>query len=388
MFKKTVFLILLLLSVLFVPATLLAFDQLQSGENIILERDKVINSDYFGAGEAVTVSGTVNGDAYVAGGKVIVDGTINGDLLVAGGSVQVRGNIAGNVRAAGGEIIVTGVIGRNLTATGGSVNLADTAKITGNVVSGAGDLNVYSEIGGDLTAGAGNLIIGNKIGKTVYAGVEQLTIASSAQILGDINYWSQNDGRVEQGAQLSGKTNKFTPSEAPNRRAGEDIAKFFVGLYAVYKIITLISALIIGFLLIKFAPIYTQKTVDLVVKKPGNSFLVGLISLILTPILFIILLLTVVGIPLAFILLASYLILIYFSKIIIAVVIGQKVFSISGKSTSLIWALVVGLIIYAALVTIPVLGWVAGLFAIIFGLGGLISERYSCYKGLRSKNLI
>lgn len=388
MFKKTVFLIILLLSALFVPATLLAFDQLQSGETVILERDKVINSDYFGAGETITVSGTVNGDAYVAGGKVIVDGTINGDLLVAGGSVQVRGKITGDVRAAGGEIIVTGEIGRNFTAAGGSVNLADTATIAGNLVSGAGDLNIYSEVVGDVTAGAGNMVIGNKIGKSVYAGVEQLTIASSANVSGDINYWSQKDGRVEQGAQLSGKTIKHIPAEAPNRRAGEDIAKFFVGLYAVYKIITLISALIIGFLIIKFAPIYTQNTVDLVVGKPGNTFLVGLIALILTPILFVVLLLTIVGIPLAFILLAGYLILIYFSKIIIAVVIGQKVFSISGKSASLIWALVVGLIIYAALVTIPILGWIIGLFAIIFGLGGLISERYYFYNELRSKKLI
>lgn len=61
-------------------------------------------TNYFAAGEGVTISGTINGDVFVFGGKTYIDGTVNGDVLAAGGQVTIDGPVSGNVRVAGGDI--------------------------------------------------------------------------------------------------------------------------------------------------------------------------------------------------------------------------------------------------------------------------------------------
>lgn len=387
--KKLLTFITFLVLILTVPLnSVFALNHIQSNENVILEKDQIINSDYFAAGESVTIRGTVNGDVYAVGGKVTVDGEINGDLLVAGGDLNLRGKVSGSVRAAGGQIIVTSIVGKNVSLAGGSINIADTAKIGGNLVAGAGDLNVYSEVGGDITAGAGALTVGNRVGREINAGVGEFTIASSATVLGDINYWSNKDARIETGASLSGKATRFEPTHVPVNKGIETSAKFFGRLAAAYKIISILSALIVGLILIRLVPIYTQNTAKIVSEKPLQTLGLGFIVLCITPILIVILLITIVGIPLAFVLLAVYLLAIYFSKIFVAVAIGSKVLDYLNKKYSLIWALVVGILAYAVVTSIPILGGLAAFLALLMGLGSLAIVKFNLYKSLKGKDLV
>lgn len=387
------FLLLTLISILiFFSLTLtsrtFASEHLQTDNHILLSKDKVIKSDYFAAGESVTLDGTVNGDAYLIGGKITVNGTVKGDLIVGGGDLNLRGKVEGNIRAVGGQIIITSLVGKNVTVAGGTVNLSDTAKIGGNLVAGAGNMNLYSEVTGDLTAGAGQLTIGNKIGNEVNVGVGNLTIASTASVLGNVNYWSKEDARVETGSQISGQISKFMPKELPAKTSGENLGKFFAGFFAVYKLLSILSAFIIGIIFIKLAPVYTQNTINLISEKPLQTLGVGFLGLAVSPVLIITLLITVIGIPLSLILLASFFILIYLSKIIVAIFIGQKVVNYLKRQTNLVWALILGLFAYLVLTSIPILGALVTFIAIIFGLGALITERYRFYQLLREKKLI
>src|SRR3989344_2950946 len=81
----------------------------------VLPKNEIVQGDYFGVGESVTVSGTVNGDVYAAGGNIMVDGTVNGDLLAAGGTVTIIGTVRDNVRVAGGAVSILGTVGRDVT---------------------------------------------------------------------------------------------------------------------------------------------------------------------------------------------------------------------------------------------------------------------------------
>ena len=71
--KKIFFIILTLLICLTVIFSKEAKAVDNSGKNIIIPSDQIISSDYFAAGNSISLSGTVNGDAFLAGGNILFD---------------------------------------------------------------------------------------------------------------------------------------------------------------------------------------------------------------------------------------------------------------------------------------------------------------------------
>src|SRR3990170_1195991 len=223
-----------------------AAKNLQRSETVLVPKGEVVEGDYFAAGERVTIAGTVNGDAYVAGGNVIVEGEINGDLIAAGGTVNVRGKVAQDVRIAGGQVAVSGDVGGNVTLVGGSLEVSDFAKIAGSLVSAGGNLSVFAPIGKGATIGVGAATFGNTVNGDVTAGVGELTLTPNAKVAGHLNYWSENDAQIQQGAEISGKT----VHNYPQKKEREESAKALGGLLGIFKIASFLAALIIGAILI------------------------------------------------------------------------------------------------------------------------------------------
>lgn len=356
---------------------------------VVLAKDEVVNKDYFAAGDSVTLSGTVNGDAYLAGSNVIVEGTVNGDLIAAGGMVDIRGNILNNVRVAGGQIVVSAKIDKNLTVAGGSVNITDSAKIGGSLVAGAGTLSVFAPIGKSVNIGTGQATFGNTIGGDITAGAGQITLTPNAKVSGDLTYWSQSPAQIQPGAQILGKTtHNLPPAKVVERARPARILGIFTGVSLAFKIVGLLSALIIGLLLLKFFPIYTQRTVDVIAQKPWASLGIGFLTAVLTPIVLVILLITVIGIPIAMILLVTFLVVAYFAKIFVSLVFGQKFLQLFGQKIGSGWSLLSGLVIYGLITVVPILGWIVTILVVLFGLGAILLEEKDFYSQLKSKNLI
>ncbi|MCL5073086.1 MAG: hypothetical protein M1308_19690 [Actinobacteria bacterium] len=367
------------------PASAQNTDKKQT--NIVLPQNQTVNNDYFASGDNVTLSGTVNGDAYVAGGNVVIEGTVNGDLLVAGGNVNIRGRVTNDVRAAGGQVNVSGNIGGNLTVAGGSINITDAARLTGSLVAAGGSLEVFAPIGKEANIAGGQITLGNSVAKFVNASVGQLTVTSRARINGDLNYWSNTKANIQQGAVVEGQTRQNLV-ERPREPKLQDVAGAFAAASLFFKIVSFLSYLVVGLLLIRFAPVYSREIGNTVIKNPWMSLLVGFLAFILAPILFVMLLITIIGIPLALILLAVFLIKLFLSVIFASLAIGYLILKQSEKNVNLNWALVLGLIIYEIATLIPVLGGLVTLFAFLFGLGAILIAEKNIYLSLKSKNLI
>jgi len=379
-------------SLLILPLLLVSVVYAQSNNRqpkiVVLGKDEVVNKDYFAAGDSVTLSGTVNGDAYLAGGNVIVEGTINGDLLVAGGMVEIRGKVSDDVRAAGGQIVVSAQIGKNLTVAGGTVDLTDSAKIGGSLAAGSGTLSVFSPVGKDLNIGGGQATLGNTVGGGVRAGVGQLTLTPNAKVSGDLTYWSNAQAQIQSGAQVLGQTtHNLPPAKAPKAEPTR-ILGIFTGPSLAMKILSFLWAAVIGLLFLKFFPVYTRRTVEVMIKKPWVSLGMGFLVLILTPIIFLILLITVLGIPIAFIFLVTVLIIAYLAKIFVSILIGQKILEKFGSKAGSNWALLLGLVVFGIVTLIPILGPIVTLLVVFFGLGAVFLEEKDFHHLLRSKNLI
>lgn len=383
--SRILIILLFSLGIVSVPLTVYAES---NTSHIVLAKNETVNKDYFAAGNTVTLSGTVNGDAYVAGRNVIVEGTVNGDLLAAGGTVTIRGKVTQDVRVAGGQIIVTGDIGRNLTTVGGSVTITDNAKVNGSLVTGAGNLSVFAPIGKEANIGAGHATLGNTIHGNVQAGVGQLTLLPSSNVTGNLTYWSDKNALIDPEASVSGTTTHHYPPNQHNEQREKAVKTAFAGISVGFTIFSFLAALVVGLLLITFAPIYTEESAKLILKKPLLTLGIGFLSIVLFPFLFLLLLITIIGIPLDLLLLAGFLMLLYLAKIIVGLAIGQKVFSYLDQKVALPWIFIVGLIIYYVLSLIPLLGFIFWIIAGLMGLGALVLQKKYMYTNFRKKNLL
>jgi len=299
-------------------------ENFKQGELVTLPAGETINRDFFAFGERVEISGTVNGDVYTAGGIVIVDGKINGDLLAAGGTLTISGDVSQDVRAAGGQVTISGKIGRNLTVGGGNVDITDSAKIGGSLVAGAGNINIAAPIVKDARLGGGNVTLSSSVGGNLDASVGSLRITSKASVDGNLTYWSTEDASIDPAASISGEVVKHFIDQvkpSPAKTLG-----ILAGINIFLTLISAISTLVLGLLLIKLFPGYTQSVVNKLRKRPWASLGFGFLGVIVIPVVFVLLLITVVGIPLALILAGSYLITLFIVRIFAMRLIGQLIF--------------------------------------------------------------
>lgn len=365
--RKIFAVLILIITLSFLPFAVLAQNSQNEG-NVILAQNQVVDKDYFAAGNSVSLEGTVNGDAYLAGGNIIVNGTINGDLLATGGNIEIRGTVTGDIRTAGGNININGPVGRNVSAAGGNISFSPDADVSGNLALAGGQVTLRGKTGGDVNAAVGNL-----------------SLSPQAAVNGDLTYLSSNRASIPPEATVSGQITQYTPQEPPGP---EEAAKGLAAIFTFYKIASFILAAIIGLLLLRFLPVFFEKTTEIVLKKPWQSLGIGFLTIIVFPFLFILLLITVIGIPVAFVLAFILAILLYLAKIFVAFAIGQLVLRLFNRNAGKTWVFLLGLLIYYLVGLIPVIDWLISIIAGLIGLGAILISKKNYYEELRSKQII
>ncbi len=95
------------------------------------------------------------------------------------------------------------------------------------------------------------------------------------------------------------------------------------------------------------------------IAKPAVSIGWGLVFFALIPFVSFLLLFTIIGIPFAFIAMVMYFIGIYIARVFIAVAFGSYLMKLinKNKESSLGLSLIVGLVVYFLLTTLPIVGW-------------------------------
>lgn len=390
--KVLAYLVVLFVFMFALPLPALAEEQ--KPEIITLGQDEVVDRDYFAGGETVEIYGTVNGDVYAAGGQVFIDGVVNGDVLVAGGVVKISGVITQDVRAAGGQLTISGNVEGNVTIGGGNVDISESAQVSGNVVAGAGNLTISGPIEGNIMAGAGNFILESSVGGDVETGVGVLRITPNGSVDGNLTYYSDTEASIDEKASIAGEIMR---KEVPEKfsegmeKAKEmkvspmEMGAIFAGVTLAAKIIGAISTLIIGLILLKLYPNYLGKVADNINKKPWPSLGIGFIALIATPVAGVILLITLVGIPLALMLFAIYGIYLYLAKVFVVYWIGEKIFSEKTKKG---WLLLGGVVVFAVITFIPVIGGLARFLTVLFGLGAGLMACKKAHQAAIEKKVI
>ncbi len=374
--------LLIVVSVTLLAAVPVLAADFRGGDSITVASGEVIDDDLYLAGNRIIIDGIVNGDLWAVG-NITINGKVNGSVMAAGETIDINGEVTGTVRAAGGTLNIRGHVDGDLLVAGGQVNIASTARIGRDLLFGAGNVRIDGPIEGYIKGGGGEVTVTNGVGEDIELQVDKLTVASTANIQGNLTYTSDNKANIQSGAQIGGTTTHQVPEVEESAKAGP-----LSGI--VGKVVAFLMTLLAGIVIILVAPRRAASVAASLRRKPWLSLGWGAIILFATPIAAIVTLVTVVGVPVSLIGLTLYGIGIYLSQIAVGLFIGYWIVRYFSKGESrgiLIGALTLGFLILTLLKLIPYVGFPLWLATVLFGIGAMaLSQKTLPAEGAEQPN--
>lgn len=338
------------------------------------------------SGPSVTISQTVQDDLYLAGRVVSSTATVDGDLAAAGAQVDLTGQTTGGVLAAGGTVRIGGTVGRALRAAAGSLSV--DAKINGDAILAGGMVTVGpgAEVGRDLVVAGGSVTVSGTVKRKARLGGGDVTVGGSVQgdadiragkiillptarIGGRLRYSSDQPVEIQSGARIAGGTERIP---GPAHRAGVS-APLWLGLTA--HLVEGAALLVLGLVLLAVIPHSASAVITEVETRFGGSLLAGFILVVTVPVAAALVAFTVIGIPLSALAMLLYLATLYPGQVFVAGWLGDQIVRWPRRGGGGFWTrsvpLVIGTVILALLLAIPIAGWAVRLVAVLTGFGAL-----------------
>ena len=385
--KKFIFYGLAGLFFIALPVGALAFGYQISYSNYVGENE-IIDGNYIKAGNIIEINGAVNGDVIVAGSSINITGSVAGDVFAAGNNVKISGPVSGSVRVMGSTVEINNEVARNGWAIGSGVVLNQAAKVGWDVFAAGSTVEVRGPVGGNVWAAGSTVLAANEIGKDLTAAIDRegrAILLPTAKVAGNFNYRAAGSEQLEiqDGAVIGGE---LIQQELP--AAGDfDLRPVIQPLAILFKIVVLFSLLVVGLILISLVPKIALNVHEKMIKNFWPALGVGLVYLLVTPVVMVLLMFTVIGIPLALMILPLYLISLYLSKVFVGLSVGLLIVNNWKKGKkyqgTLVWPLVLGLVVFVVVGSLPLIGWLIKLVAMCWALGALLMVKRNLLKEFR-----
>ncbi len=290
--------------------------------------------------------------------------------------MELRADVQDDVRAAGGFVTISGSIAGDLIAVGGTVSLSPGAEVRGRAWLTGGTLEIGGRLDRGLRAAGGTVSIAGEINGDVELFADKITVLPSARIRGDIRYSGRHEPAIDTGAQITGQVTyqpfeTGVPARTPAAAWGARVA-------------IVVSLMLTGVVLFLMFPSFAGGAAQAIASDSWKCLGLGLAVLIMGPIVALLLLVTVIGIPLAIIALAAYLIFLIAGYLTGALFLGELGLRWLDKDTRAsiglrAFSIVVAVLVLSIIGWIPLLGGLATLVALVFGLGALKLQAIRLY---------
>jgi len=416
--KRIIFLMLLALLMTLTFAVPTHAADTRSGDTIVIGANEIVTQDLYAFASKVQIDGVVRGDLIAFAQEVVVNGTIEGDLMGGAQTIIVNGVVKDDARIAA-QIITLGEkaqIGDDLIAGAYSIEMKPGSTIGGDMLYGGYQGLLAGTIGKRLQAGVAALELRGAINGDVTLSIGEsddvppslfmpqattpmprvasgLTLAESAKIGGKLTYESRQDAKVATGAKITGGASRTDPPiRESTRRERAQPTPLDTVLDALRRLAAL---LIVGLLVLRFAPAWTRTLADTIWSKPAPSlgwgavalmvailvvFAIGTVTILLAVLFGMLSLgnLSGLSIVLGLFSLGAWLIAFgvftgYIAQIAVAYLSGRVILERVAPAQASGYAVpfIVGAILLVLVMTIPFLGGLVGFVVTLLGLGAL-----------------
>ena len=359
------FLSLVLLAVFLLPLSAAAETVLRFGADAAVAEEQVVGNDlYMSAGlfERTVMTGAVTGDYYTAGSAVLIDGSVGEDIFAFAGSVDVRASTTDDVRVVGGDVTLSGSVGGDLFVIAGTLEVLPEATIAGDVLVFAGDVELAAPIGGSVFGAAERVRIdGTVAGNVELRAPAGVTLGEAAAIEGNLVYESRTDlvrspNSVIEG-EIQERTIEVLATEASTRSV---VTPLFMLLFSALTLYLLFKRQL-------------QAMSEDMFAHPLILGGIGAGSVLAGPLVALVLMFTVLATPLGIAMLGFLLILYAFAFVLAGILFGVYGSRwLFGQPVVTVPVIVGGVTVLYALTFVPVAGMVVATVAYFMAIGALV----------------
>jgi len=351
------------------PASALA-SETRKGESVGVSRDETIKGDIFLFGDRVRIDGTVDGDVFLCGHNANVNGHVKGDIIAFAQILDVNGDVDGNIRAFTNTMTIRGTVAKNVLTFDDLMNLEAAANVGGSLTIFTENLNLEGSLGRDILIFAKHFTLSGKVGGGIRMKGDSLTINSNAQVDGPIRFEGNREAEVATGAKLASPVEFHKMEHRP---------RYMQGHYYVWRVIWTAAFVLFGVVLFLLMPKFAEETIA-AAELYGAPIGLGVLVFFGVPLAAIIACITVVGIPLGILAGGFWLLMLFTAEIVVGTVVGNWILGKAHDTAGLIGRMALGFVlvrlIYTGLEQVHVIGLLAGLGILMWGMGAISLALY------------
>ncbi len=343
-----------------------------SGTDISLKNP--VSDDVYVAGSEVNIDQPVSGDLTVFGGTVHVYEDVSGDVLVAGGRVVIHSNVGGDVRVAAGMVTISGNVKGDLIMAGSILDLSRTATVGGSVMVHGGMVTLEGNVSEHIDGTASIMKIKGWVTGNVHVSAHNyLSVGQGAKIRGNLSYFSKNPIVLPEGV-VTGKVERVAPYFATQQTL---IYGFLNTGMLLGMLWNLLSLLLLGAIVLLFAPHEFMKLPDVMRKSFWRSLGVGFLGVTAGTAFVLMCAVTIIGMPLALILGFGFFTLWYLSQLVVGLFLGSLMLRSKQRSVRRTYGvLALGLLVASVIALIPLIGGVVIFILMLAAFGVMLRRKY------------
>jgi cytoskeletal protein CcmA (bactofilin family) len=359
----------LLAVVVALPSPGHAFEIRRSEGAVTVAADETINDTLLAAGQTVTIDGNINGDLLAFGQEVTVRGNVTGNLVTGAQRVTVEGTIGGSVLGGARDLsFARARVNRDVYGFGNAVDIAADANVSGNAIAFGESVDVDGRVGMDFKGFASRVNVSGAVEGDVDGHAGAITLLSTARVGGNVTAHvdSAGDLTVADGATIGGTVDEQLVEREQRRNRYETVGYYFS------QVIRLAGAFVTGLLLLWLFPVLREVSLPNAVAVLRSAG-IGLAAAVTLPVAAVIFCVTIIGIPLGLLTFLIGAVGLYFSKAVIAQIIGRGLLRNREVPPHFAVTLLAGLAVVIVAINLPWIGGLANLLLTLTGFGLIVS---------------
>ncbi|MEK7462421.1 MAG: hypothetical protein AAB618_02500 [Patescibacteria group bacterium] len=355
---------LLAILVVLAPSAAFASSVVRTGETISIEKDQKIEGDFYAASSVLSISGEVAEDLISVAGRNTLNGTVGKDAFMLGASVDVHGAVGEDLRIIAGDVIIAEPVTGDVFIIADTVKILSTASIGGDLVVYGGTVEVSGSVGGNVLGNYQSLRLDAPVAKGVDVTAEQFVLGERAEVTENVRYVSLAQLTRAQSAKVGGEV---TRSDNVTDSEGKTLPRhiMIVGLVLLFSVLA-------WFLVARSLMV---KMVERALVRGVRPVLLGFITLIAAPVVFVVLTVSIIGTVVGITGILFYLALMIVTLVGMSATLGTLLSSLVLKTkefSTTPYSLIAGVAGIIVLVFIPILGPILLFVLFLITLGALV----------------
>ncbi len=352
------------LGLILAASTVLA--EVRTGEEVLIRQGEVVDEDLYVFATRVVVEGVIQGDLLAFTSKLEVPGRVTGDVMAFAGDADITGQVGGSVRTGTGSLRIMGPVGEDVLAAAGDVELGRHATVGRDVIVSAGGVEVASEIKGDLRAAARKLELDGMIQGDARVRANELSVGDDAEITGTLRH-----GSAQADISQAARVGNVEQVEVQRRARGPAAIGWFLLGWLRWSV----GMFALGLLVRVLFPKLTRTVPETLRRSPWLSLGIGAAVLFAVPTAALALFVVgafIGGWWIGLIALGVLSIAITVSFPMVGLFVGDWLVTHVAKAhVRVALSLLVGVVLLALVIRLPIIGALVALATILFGLGAL-----------------